>query len=526
MKRQTPRQRFQEIVAVFVRYGMREGIAKPAQLRQALEELGPAFVKIAQILSTRPDILSDAYIEEFQKLQDDVKPVEFGAVRQIVERELGAKLEDAFDNFLPHPVASASIAQAHRAQLKDGTQVVVKVKRPRIEEKIFSDLRLLRQVSNVVRFLPQGSVWDPVDVVDELRQALELELNFLHEGSNLDKFARLHQGIRYIKIPQVFTMYTTRDILVLEYIDGIKLLDKIELARLGYDLEEITAKIVHNFLVQVFEHGVFHADLHPGNILISGRKIAFLDFGLVGELDQRLRERLSKLLLGIYYGDINDIVNAVINIGVKKGRIDRTRLYSEVEQLYNNYISASVYDIDVPQLVEEIFRVCRQNKIAFPRDVTLLAKGILVLEGVANNLAPNLAIMELMAPYIRSQLLSRRTLQQEVLALGENLHRASRSSLRIPDKALEILNKVAAGTAKVQMDHLRLGSYVNDMKKSLNRIVFALIVSALIVGSSLVISADAGPELFSVSILGLIGYLGAGVMGLWLLVSILRSGKI
>lgn len=526
MRKQSPRQRFQEIVGVFAKYGFREGITSPAQLRKALEELGPTFVKIAQILSTRPDILSQPYIEEFQKLQDEVKPDDSGAIREIVQAALDADLEQVFSHFSSDPIASASIAQVHQAELMDGTSVVVKVKRPGIEDKILNDLKLLKQMSRVVKFLPQTSVWNPSEVVDELRESLELELNFLHEADNIRRFQENHRGIKYIFIPRLYPDYSTRDILVMEYVDGIKVSNTAALEEAGYDPQEITAKIIYNFMHQVFDHGIFHADLHPGNILISANKIVYLDFGLVGVMGDLLRNNFNKLLIGIVQGDLDMVVSSIIRIGIKKGKLDRARLHSEIEHLYNNYISSSIYDIDVPQLVEEIFRICRRNKIAFPRDITLLIKGILVLEGVVSRLAPGMAIIDLVTPFIRSQILSSRNAKQELLRYAGSLHRMTRSSLRIPEKILEILNKVAAGTATIQLEPLHLKDVMADLKKSLNRIVFALVVSSLIIGSSLVIATDTGPTVFNISILGLAGYLGAGIMGLWLLLSILRSGKI
>lgn len=526
MKKQSPRQRFQQIVGVLAKYGLREGITSPSQLRQALEELGPTFVKIAQVLSTRPDILPDQYIEEFQKLQDNVKPVGFQEIQGILEAELGDNLDRFFAKFEAKPIASASIAQVHRGQLRDGTAVVVKVKRPGIEEKIYNDLKLLKQFALLARFFPQTSVWNPTEVVDELWEALELELNFLKEAENIQRFQELHRNTRFITIPRVYPQFSTRHVLVLEYIEGIKVSEKIALVEAGYDLEEICAKIIYNFMTQVFEHGVFHADLHPGNILISAKKIAYLDFGLVGNLGERLRKHFNKLLAGIVEGDLEQMVNSIVNISTKKGRIDRALLYSEIEHLYNNYATASVEDLDVPHLIEEIFRICRQNKLAFPRDITLLIKGILVLEGLAGVLAPGLTIIELMAPFIRGQILSSRNLRQELLRYANHMQRMARSGLRLPDKVLEILNKFAAGKATIQLEPLHLQEVLADFKKSVNRIVFAMIVSSLIIGSSLVVTTDVGPKLMTIPLLGLLGYIGAAFMGMWLLISILRSGKI
>lgn len=526
MKRQSPRQRFQQIVGVLANNGLKEGITSPSQLRQALEELGPTFVKIAQVLSTRPDIIPDQYIQEFQKLQDDVKPVGFQAVREIVEAELGDSLDRIFAQFEAKPIASASIAQVHRGQLRDGTRVVIKVKRPGIEVKIYNDLRLLKQFALLARFLPQTSVWNPSEVVDELWEALELELNFCMEAENIQRFQELHRDIRFITIPRVYPEFSTRNVLVMEYIEGIKVSEKIALVEAGYDLEEICAKIIYNFMTQVFEHGVFHADLHPGNVLISARKIAYLDFGLVGNLGEGLRRHFNKLLAGIVEGDLEQMVNSIVNISTKKGRVDRAPLRSEIEQLYDNYASASVEDLDIPRLIEEIFRICRQNKLAFPRDITLLIKGILVLEGLVNGLAPGMAIIELMAPFIRGQILRSRNFRQELLRTAGHLQRLTRTGLRLPDKAMEVLNKFAAGKATIQLEPLHLKDVMADFKKSVNRIVFAMIVSALIIGSSLVVTTDVGPKLMTIPLLGLLGYIGAAFMGMWLLISILRSGKI
>jgi len=525
MRKQSPRQRFQEIVGVFAKYG-KEGITSPVKLRQALEELGPTFIKIGQILSTRPDILSQQYIDEFQRLQDDVRPTDFSVIRRTIEAELGGPLEELFLDIDSQPMASASIAQVHRATLPDGSQVVVKVKHPGIDEKIFNDLKLLKQMARITKIIPQTSVWNPGEVVDELKQSLAAELDFLREAENIRQFKANHAGIKYVTIPQLYRDLVTSNVLVMGYIQGIKISDRTALEQAGYDLEEIATKLAYNFMYQIFEQGLFHADLHPGNILISANKIAYLDFGLVGKINQRLQRNFNRLLMGIVQGDLDLILNSVIHIGVKKGQLDRSKLRGEIEHLYNEYSTASIYDIDIPDLMEQTFRICRQNKIAFPRDIALLIKGIVVLEGNISRLAPSLAIMELMAPYIRAQILRTHDPRQEALNYATRLYRLTRSSLRIPDKVLEILNSVSAGTAKIQMEHINLKDFIMDLKKSVNRLVFALIVSALIIGSSLIVTTEAGPKIFSISILGLVGYMGAGIMGLWLLISILRSGKI
>jgi len=318
MKNQSPRQRLQQIIGVLAKYGLKQGVANPAALRRALEELGPTFVKIAQILSTRPDILPEPWREELAKLQDDVRPEPFDVIRATVEAELGGELGNFFAFFSPQPMASASIAQVHLARLLDGSPVVVKVKRPDIEQMIFNDLKLLKQLARLGRFFPQTSVWNPADVADELQQALELELDFQHEADNIRRFRLGHAGIRYIAIPRVYPRFSGRHVLVMEYIRGIKVSDRAALIAAGYDPEEICAKIVCNFMHQVLDLGFFHADLHPGNVLISANKIAYLDFGLVGNLSPRMKKHFGNLLTGIVEGDPEKIVASIIHMGIKK----------------------------------------------------------------------------------------------------------------------------------------------------------------------------------------------------------------
>lgn len=528
MNRKNERERVREIISVFFKYGIKEGITNitnPAQVRMALEELGPTFIKIGQILSTHPELISEEYIAEFQKLQDNVKPEKFEDIKRIVEIELKGNLHDFFSYFNEEPVASASMAQVHLARLKTGERVVVKVQRPRVKEIMLSDLAILKRLSFLMRLAPQGQVLNPSEVINELKQTAEKELNFLNEANNIKKFYENNKDIKYIACPKVYDQFTTPNIIVMEYIEGIKISNTSRLKEEGYDLEDIASKLTASFLKQVLEDGFFHADPHPGNILIRDNKIIYIDFGVMGTLSKGLINKFSMFIYGLATRNLDEITRAVIRIGVKKGQINSKKLYSEIEHIYNNYIYQSLFEIDLAELMDDIFKVCRDNNIAMPREVTMLMKGLMTLEGVIINLTPGMNIMDTAVPYIKGRMIANRDYKQDMIEQVENLYNFSRVGLKIPVRALELINSALAGKFKVQMEHTNLEKSIGELNRMVNRLVFSIVVASLIIGSSLVIRADAGPKMYGVSAFGFIGYAGAAVLAFWLLISILRSGK-
>lgn len=495
-------------------------------MRTALEELGPTFVKIGQILSTRPDILPESYIHEFTKLQDDVKPEDFNSIKSIIENQLTTPLSSVFSSFEEEPIASASMAQVHKATLQNGDTVVVKVRRPQIEEIMLTDLDLLNSISKVINIIPQGSVLNSQEVIGELLKAVKEELDFVNEGENIDKFYELNKDVKVLKVPKVYKKYIGKELLVMEYIDGHKFSNKFKLVEEGYDLKEISIKLINNFLKQVFEDGFFHADPHPGNILISGNKIAFLDFGLMGTLSPQMKSKLNQLLFSLATGDIETITRIVLQLGSKRKKVDRKLLLSDIDDIYNQYITASIEELDIPELIDQLFCICRRHNITIPRDVTLISKSFLLMESNLASTSPELTIMDIATPYVRNHFLKNRSIKDESLKFIESIHRATSASIKVPEKLLSILNKMSTGTALVQMEHINLDKNINKMTKAADRISFALIISSIIVGSSFIITSEVGPKVYDISILGLLGYVGAALIGIWLVIAILRSGKI
>lgn len=528
MKVRADSKRIRDIAAVFLKYGMKEGVTSltnPRHLRMALEELGPTFVKIGQLLSTRPDIMPDAFIQEFQKLQDAVKPVGFDVMKAQAEKELRKPLEEVFKSFEETPVASASLAQVYRAVLISGENVVVKLQRPGIKQTIVSDLRILKRLAIFIKFTPQGQVLDPVETLDELSRVLTAELDFMKEAENLKKFRSLNGGEEYIVCPGVFEEYTSGGILVMEYIDGIKIADLDQLEKNGYDLEDLAVKLTNNYLKQLFADGFFHGDPHPGNIMVTNGKIAYIDLGMMGTLENNLKRQLNRFLHGMTTRNVELMSRSLVRLGVKKGNVSPRKLRSDVEQIYNEYVEESLYDIDVPKLLDELFRACRRNNIALPREITMFVKGLMTIEGVVLRLAPDLNIMDLTIPYLKRHMASQFNLSKEFAEQLENLYSLSKTGLKLPVSILELVNSALAGKLKVQMEHTNLEESIGELNKMVNRLVFGIIVAALIVGSSLVLKADTGPKMLNVSAIGLIGFIGTALLGIFLLFSILRSGK-
>ena len=521
-------------MSVFIKHGLKDGLSiinNPSQLRAAEEELGPTFIKIGQVLSTRPDIVSQPFIDEFRKLRDNVRPEKFDDIKTIIENDLGKSLEEVFLSFEKEPIACASIAQVHLAKLKSGEHVVIKVQRPNIRDMIIGDINILKRMAKLLKFSPQGAIMNPVEVIDELGNTLKTELDFLNEAKNVEIFTEKNNGIQHIKAPKVFSKYTTPNILVLEYIEGVKISDKKQLEDKGYYLDDIALKLANNYMKQVFIDGFFHGDPHPGNIIITGDAIAYIDFGMMGTLSKSMQQKYISLLEGIATGNIDMITNAILRIGIRKGDLNANRLKPQIEEIYSYYAYLPVEEINIPEAIEKLFKVCRENNISMPREITMLVKGIMTVESVISDLSPDINIMKVTVPFIRKLKLEEFDVKEDILEQLSNLYLLSKQGLKLPIQLGKLVHDTLEGKLKINLEHTNLEKSFSELNKMVNRLAFSIIVAGLIVGSSLIIRADSvqGLRILGISnmnILGLVGYLGAGVLGFWLLISILRSGRI
>ncbi|MBW8381860.1 MAG: AarF/ABC1/UbiB kinase family protein [Youngiibacter sp.] len=528
--------RFREIVRVLGTYGFghvintkfrAEKVKKdPENLRLVFEELGPTFIKIGQILSTRPDILPPEYITELSKLQDSAPSFSFDTVREIIEADLGKDINQLFSSIDKDPVACASVAQVHNAVLVDGIPVIVKVQRPDIENKLLEDMDILIGIVKKAPDTLKDVLLDPVEALEEIKETTKIELDFRNEVSFMVRFMHDNKDVACISVPKPIEGMSTKRVSVQERIEGIKISNKAALIKEGYEPNEIGRKLILSFLYQVFNNGFFHGDPHPGNLIISGRKIFYIDFGIMGVLDSTSRRAFNDLLRSLVSEDITQIVNLILILGIQKGPVDRNRLHDDIEKIVHNYAHSSLRNFQVSYLFKDLFEAARKNNLKLPREFTILLKSLLILEGVLSDLSPDISIMEIASAYIKDMTAEKLLpdISLDLLMIkGMNF---MIDSVGIPSQVSTILDNYISGRGKIRMDITNLDEKWVDFNKMVNRMVFALITAAIIIASALIIRVGADSAVRGVSIVGILGFFLAGLLGLWLLLSILKSGNI
>ncbi|WP_035107687.1 ABC1 kinase family protein [Desulfovirgula thermocuniculi] len=495
------------------------------RLRLVLEELGPTFIKLGQVLSTRADLLPPPYIAELEKLQDQVPPFPFSLVRQCLQAELGLPPEAVFEEFEEHPLAAASLGQVHRARLKDGTPVVVKVQRPEAEKLVATDMEILHDVARLVdRHSPWREVYHFEDFVGEFEKILRREMDFTVEGQNAETFRRHFAGDETVYIPAVYWNYTTRRVLTMEYLMGAKLSDPEALDRMGIRRDLLARRLSRALLRQILQHGFFHGDPHPGNLAaLAGNRIAFLDFGVVGRLSEEQRETIGDLVLGIIRRNTAQVLGAIEDLGVIPPHVNRNVLYQDVDALREKYYDIPLSEISLGEALRDIMGVAFKHRIRVPTQFTLLVKSLVVAEGVVAQLDPQLSMVEIARP-LGSQLLLRRIgLQKVKRLLHEGLTAYGRLLGRLPRKVDRLLDLAASGGLIVKTVNPELGQVLSQLNAMVNRLVLSILLGSLIVGSSLLLGRGYN-TLWGIPVLeGLL--LAGGILSLALIFSILRSRR-
>ena len=525
-------QRFKEIIKILGNYGfgyilnskIKKNGSYAENLRKAFEELGPTFIKIGQLLSTRPDILPESYIKELQKLQNNAPPIDYSEVKQIIETEFNSPINSIFIKFDKIPTASASIAQAHRAVTNDGTPVIVKIQRPGIKENMELDIEILKKIFALTKAKFQDALVDPIEALDEIIESARKEFNFINEANSIEKFCNLNSKIKFVDCPKVIKKYCSMKVLTMEYIDGIKITDVNRLKKEGYDTNDIGKKLALSYIKQIFEDGFFHGDPHPGNLLIREGKIYYIDFGIMGNISNSLKSALNCAIKAIAYKDIDMMITAIFTIGIRKGYVDKNKLYEDIDYMFTSYLSVSLQNIQISQLIQEVFEVAKRNNIKLPADLTLLIKGLVIIEGVVAKISPDVNIIDIAAPYVKS--MNKSDIMPSFDDFLLNTYIFARDTTSLPSKLVKALNNINEGRMKIQMEHKNLDEPVHELNKMINRLIFAMIVCALIMGSSLILRSNAGPKIYDVSIVGLSGYVFAAFISLYLLISIIKSGKL
>lgn len=500
----------------------------PERMRMALEELGPTFIKLGQLLSTRPDVIPAGYITEFAKLQDKVPSFSYEEVREQIHRELGGDTEQFFAFLDEVPIAAASIAQVHRARLLTGEEVVVKVRRPGIVELIETDIDALFGLALLAeRHLPGSDIYDPVGLVKEFARTIRREMDFSREGHTIEKFSANFEGDPTLYFPKVYWGVTAKGVLTQEYIDGIKVSDQERLVRAGLDRRLIAQRGAEAFLKMVLVHGFFHGDPHPGNILIlPGNVICLLDYGMVGRLDTELKEYLADILLAIVRREVDEVISLLLYSGEITDSLNTRALKRDLSEFIDSYYEIPLQEIEVGRMLLEFLEIITTYHIKFQPDLMLLAKALVAIEGMGRDLDPQFDMVKHLRPFMESAIKERVSPRHLLKEFGAHLTAYVNLTKNLPRDLKEILNRLNRNKFKIDLEHRGLDRFIRELDKSINRLSSSLIIAALIVGSSIIMQTNKGPLLMGFPVFAFLGYTIAGLIGLWWVVAILRSGRL
>ncbi len=506
-----------------------EALSTPQRVRRTLEELGPTYIKLGQILSTRPDLLPGEYITELAKLLDAAPPAPTDAIIATIERELKSSLGELYADFQREPIASASIGQVHRATLHDGTAVVVKVQRPGVEETMLADLSILR---TQVRFLEGRSevvrAYGVRDLVEEFAQSLRDELDYTNEGRNADQLGQALSE-EDVLLPRVIWERTTRRVITLTALEGITLADLDDLRVRGYDLPSIADRIARLYLHSVFVSGAFHADPHPANIMVCGTRIGLVDFGVVGYLTPRMREDLGDLLFSLVQQNADDMVHVIMRMGAVGAQCDRLGLRRAIGHLLVRYYGASLESIPMATFLVDVMGVAFRYHVRLPSDLVLMTRTVLTLEGVARTLDPNLVLTRYLEPFVRDLLRDRLSLRRAATETMSTLRELEALVHVLPRRLDSLSEQLEQGDLTLGVDVRRTDQALRKLDAIANRLAFSIIIAATVLGSALILTAGPGAATFTLPFTDLsipvaqIGFVFAGLLGAWLLFSIIRS---
>ncbi len=495
------------------------------RLRAALVELGPTYVKLGQVLSTRPDLIPPDICADLETLQDRVPAISNEEAAQVILDELGQKPSEVFGSFEETPVASASISQVHRATLKDGTAVAVKVQRPGIAAVIAADVELL---GSVARWLVERGIrtpgLDPAGTVEEFSRSVRRELDFAHEARTVERFARNFSGCETVHFPTVYPELSTARVLTMDWVAGTSLRDLDKLRRDGRDLSQIARNGADAVLKQVFDHGLFHGDPHPGNIFVlPDNVICFLDYGMVGQLTPDDSEHFADLLLAVFQRDAAKATSVVLELAAGDGEIDRKALERDVHEFIESEAERIMTGLAFGEAMNSVVGILRQHDLVLPARFTLLIKSLATIEQVGRDLDPNLDIAAQMRPYVEQLLKRRYSARRIVSDVSRAIQETVALGRSLPADVRGLVGSFKRDGFKVALRPEDIHRLTDTQERSASRMTFGMIIGALIVGSSLLMQLSSGPNVLGLPVIGLAGYLLAAVLGLGMIFSMWRS---
>jgi ubiquinone biosynthesis protein len=546
--------RYREIIGVLARYGFGElidrmkirayfrigrrtlfkeparlaGLSYAERIRLAMEELGPSFIKLGQVLASRPFLIPPELVLELAKLQDEVAPCDFELIEKTIQEEFGKPISELFKEISHEPVASASLAQVHLAVTAEGQDVAVKVLRPDVRDKLSVDMEILKDFAQLLeRFIPEVKQYEPVRQVEEFARVTRREVDFYYEARNIDIFRLNFKGDESIEIPAIYRDLSTSRVLTMSVVDGVKPTNADALEKAGYDLPLVAKRGARIVFKMVFEDKFFHADPHPGNLfVVPGNKWAPVDFGMVGQISETTADLLSDLLVAVSRKDARAVTRILATHELLEDNADLNLLESDLTELLYRYYKIPLKEINMKSIIDDAFDLLSRSRIRLPASMSLLAKALGTYEEVGRALYPDLNMIKEAEPYVKKlafRKIDPQRMSGELLRLIGSLTDFMSEG---PGEFKRLSRKILRGELGFIFRHRGLDQLSNDIDRASNRLSFALIMAAIIIGSSLMMTTEIGVKFYGIPVLGIVGYVFAGILGIWLVISIIRSGRL
>lgn len=513
--------RLREMLSALKRHGIIHGVS-PKKLKAILEDLGPTYIKLGQIMSMRSDLLPKDYCSTLSELRTDAKPISYEEIIQVIESEYNISANKVFLEISRECIGSASIAQVHKAVLNNGKTVVLKVQRPGIYQTMEWDIKLLKKALSIIKVLHIniGSI-DFKVFIDEMWKAAQEEMDFITEADYMKEFTELNADIAYVTFPNVERNLTTPRVLVMEYIDGVQIDDLEKLKVLGYDINEIGIKLAENYVKQIVDDGLFHADPHPGNIYIREGKIVWIDLGMVGRINNRDKMLLRKMVLAVVQQNIEGLKELFLTLDTIKGKVNHTKLYEDIESLLARYGDMDLEGLQLGKIMEEVKDILDFHQISLPRGIAMLGRGIVTIEGVLAVCSPKVNLIQIMANHISGKLLRELGLKKELLSTSVFMHSFVKNGLALPEQFSNVLKMAMRGQTKINIDLLSTDGPARQIDLIMDKLTICILCASFIIGSSIICTSDITPILFGIPVLGLFGYIIAFILTGWLIIKII-----
>ena len=518
--------RLAQIAQIVNQFDIVHGLT-PVKMRLMFEALGPTFVKVGQILSMRSEILPQSFCDELAKLRADADPMPYGTVLQVLEDEYGRPAGEIFDHIDATPLGSASLAQVHRAKLTTGEDVAVKVQRPGVRETMAQDVSIMRTIARIAaKTMPSAQVVDLSGVVEELWDTFEAETDFMIEARNLAEFKRFCEHYKYMDCPKPYSDLCTEHVVVMDYVEGISVSHPDELIEAGYDLKEIGTKLVDNYATQVLDEGFFHADPHPGNIMVRGGRIVLLDLGMTGRLNAKTRSVLKDMIFAVAKQDSPALADGLLRFaGAEADPEDYPALLADLDVIVKEFGTVDLAELDIAAMLTALTQMAQRHGIEVPSTVTTVGRALVTLEGLLDEFIPDVNMIQIISDHIASSTSKKDFAKDETKSLALESHQALHSLLAAANELKVASRMLTRGQLRVNMEMVGSQEPIHLLANMVNRLTMALIVVGLFIGSSIVYYAGIKPVIFGIPIVGFLGYVIAFVLSVWIVFDIYFKGR-